>query len=772
MDLILAIRALKREREEGTFDGSLQEYMARAPKRSKSEVLAWEPVASECVGRLLAVARVVAPHLTDDQRRVLAAIFNVATYRAPWEGSVMEAIAEWAATHDVSLPEGAATADIPPWTTTGLVLLGEAGSGKTTVLRAALETFEIAKLGAHVAAPTGAAASHFAGFSSSTLHRAAGIGIDGRRSFGTPAADFASVLFIDEISMVPVELLQAAADALGCRIRPFGGKRVILVGDFGQLPPPTGLSLASSSALATLAPATIRLRQNMRAGEGDWSETLRSIRSGGTLFSVAECLRTWHVDRALAEAVGVDMFGTPRVCGIAPAPQVVEVVRHSIASLPSSVPPRSNVEAATVAMDLAIVYSTLAGGPTDGCLVDMDIPVLDESRIPVCVVPFRATAALVNECCVEQLASMLCEGTVSLPPRPVLDFGRDCGVPEASLPPMDEPGVEAGSPRWVHSRSWTPEMALLSACIGALKRVRDAETSILCRGVLAVLTLNICESEGLVNGALCVVEGLTVDPVPSRFASLRALLGSCAGDRKAAAEELFEYSSGVEVEVPRDHAEPLRRRGVVVRMRRCGRRVVIPAAPCDLGRLHLHGERLPQTPSLAAAIDAVRTLSKESAVLPSEDAAARATIWNFAESLVSKRCGEPPRLRRKQRAILARAKILIVAPAVSAAAAMTLHKAQGATIEGPMIALGFHGKRHQRPPVMYTLLSRVREKKNVRLLASRIIGEEEVSQAQALDDAIDTVAFHGVTIDDHAVVVRTEAVMSKMHERGVSAGRA
>ncbi|XBQ17511.1 MAG: AAA family ATPase [Oceanicaulis sp.] len=121
-----------------------------------------------------------------------------------------------------------------------LFLTGRAGTGKTTVTRAILR-----RLGgrAAVLAPTGVAAMNAGG---QTLHsffrlppRLITPG-DIRRVRNARAIQALSTLVIDEISMVRSDLMQAVDFSLRLNRdsnEPFGGVRLVLVGDLAQLPP-------------------------------------------------------------------------------------------------------------------------------------------------------------------------------------------------------------------------------------------------------------------------------------------------------------------------------------------------------------------------------------------------------------------------------------------------------------------------------------------------------------------------------------------------------
>lgn len=134
-------------------------------------------------------------------------------------------------------------------------LSGDPGTGKSTVIR----EFLARKGGGALAvlAPTGVAAINVGG---STIHRFFGFGIgllepddleptdairgENGLSRRELAIRHAAVLVIDEVSMLRSDLLvcvdsrcRRLAPSEQDRGRPFGGKQLILVGDFAQLPP-------------------------------------------------------------------------------------------------------------------------------------------------------------------------------------------------------------------------------------------------------------------------------------------------------------------------------------------------------------------------------------------------------------------------------------------------------------------------------------------------------------------------------------------------------
>ncbi len=123
-----------------------------------------------------------------------------------------------------------------------ILLTGVAGCGKSTLLRHWLKHGPGAR---HtiVLAPTGIAALNVGG---STIHRA--FGFHPRMNMDEPRISLRAksllysveTIIIDEISMVRADMFHAMDDVLRSvkrSQRPFGGVRIIMVGDFWQLPP-------------------------------------------------------------------------------------------------------------------------------------------------------------------------------------------------------------------------------------------------------------------------------------------------------------------------------------------------------------------------------------------------------------------------------------------------------------------------------------------------------------------------------------------------------
>lgn len=114
------------------------------------------------------------------------------------------------------------------------VVTGGPGCGKSTCLRVALDRLDTRGERYLLAAPTGKAARRMqeaTGREAKTIHRMLGFGPHGFvHSSSNPLG--ASVVFVDEASMLDVELAAALFDAIDSR-----HTRLILIGDADQLPP-------------------------------------------------------------------------------------------------------------------------------------------------------------------------------------------------------------------------------------------------------------------------------------------------------------------------------------------------------------------------------------------------------------------------------------------------------------------------------------------------------------------------------------------------------
>jgi exodeoxyribonuclease V alpha subunit len=145
-----------------------------------------------------------------------------------------------------------------------LVITGGPGVGKTTIVRAILRVFQLARLSVSLAAPTGRAAkrlSESTGQSALTLHRL--LEYDPRmhafkRDAGSPLE--AQAVVVDEASMVDIQLAQALLAAI-----PDQG-RLVLVGDVDQLPS-VGPGAFLHDVIESRSVPTMRLNQIFRQSE-------------------------------------------------------------------------------------------------------------------------------------------------------------------------------------------------------------------------------------------------------------------------------------------------------------------------------------------------------------------------------------------------------------------------------------------------------------------------------------------------------------------------
>lgn len=189
-------------------------------------------------------------------------------------------------------------------------LTGNAGTGKSHVLKAVCAHFDEKKHKYAVTAMTGSAAVLIEG---TTLHRWAGIGKGSlsaellvkdilRRPQKRPALNnwrATQTLIIDEISMMDAALLEKL-DTIGRELReshsnaPFGGLQVILCGDFAQLPPvrPKGGMCFESKIWSTAIQKRIELTDIIRQSDGDFQRALSEIRMGIVTSETAKLLRS------------------------------------------------------------------------------------------------------------------------------------------------------------------------------------------------------------------------------------------------------------------------------------------------------------------------------------------------------------------------------------------------------------------------------------------------------------------------------------------------
>ncbi|MGX6649096.1 ATP-dependent DNA helicase [Maricaulaceae bacterium MS644] len=199
-----------------------------------------------------------------------------------------------------------------------LFLTGRAGTGKTTVTRAILR-----RLGskAAVLAPTGVAAMNAGG---QTLHsffrlppRLITPG-DIRRLRNARTVQALTTLVIDEISMVRSDLMQAVDFSLRLNrdsAEPFGGVRLILVGDLAQLPPIAqgeegafledhfgGPFFFHAPCFRDAGFTMVELHKVHRQADPDFVEILNAVREGELTDDLAERLNERVTGRSGLEA--------------------------------------------------------------------------------------------------------------------------------------------------------------------------------------------------------------------------------------------------------------------------------------------------------------------------------------------------------------------------------------------------------------------------------------------------------------------------------------
>lgn len=187
---------------------------------------------------------------------------------------------------------------------------GEAGSGKSFLIRRFIKDKDPKKF--PVLASTGAAAVLVGG---RTFHSFMGLGImEGGRDATLMRAlkDRRLVLrlkkaegfILDEVSMLSGETLDTAERI--CRFaresdEPWGGLRVIAVGDFAQLPPvqrfsgPRGWAFVNSVWEKSCFQSIV-LRQNMRSGDAGFLSVLNDIRMGLVTDRVEHFLNRCKLD--------------------------------------------------------------------------------------------------------------------------------------------------------------------------------------------------------------------------------------------------------------------------------------------------------------------------------------------------------------------------------------------------------------------------------------------------------------------------------------------
>lgn len=185
-----------------------------------------------------------------------------------------------------------------------IFLTGGAGSGKSFVIKELTKDLDPKIM--PILASTGAAAVLLGG---RTFHSFFGLGImeGGTDATYARASKDAKILkrlakvegcIIDEISMIPGEALMIA-EALAQKARgsklPWGGMRIIAVGDFGQLPPVTRNNAKRdwcflNSVWKATGFQVCQLKHNQRVNDSEFLDILADIRQGQMNQKVADFL--------------------------------------------------------------------------------------------------------------------------------------------------------------------------------------------------------------------------------------------------------------------------------------------------------------------------------------------------------------------------------------------------------------------------------------------------------------------------------------------------
>lgn len=186
-------------------------------------------------------------------------------------------------------------------------LTGQAGSGKTHVLREYIKHLKDLNASFGVTASTGIAATHMEGI---TIHSWSGMGIRDKltRSDILEIADKshvkkkikdASVLILDEVSMLHhyrIDMIDAIVREVKSKDEPFGGMQVVFCGDFFQLPPVSrsgereSFFAYHSDSWKNLNPKVCYLSEQHRQNDLEYLEILNSIRGANLSEEIKKTL--------------------------------------------------------------------------------------------------------------------------------------------------------------------------------------------------------------------------------------------------------------------------------------------------------------------------------------------------------------------------------------------------------------------------------------------------------------------------------------------------
>lgn len=182
-----------------------------------------------------------------------------------------------------------------------IFLTGKAGTGKTFVVKKAIEQLRAANKKIMALAPTGIAANNLGG---QTIHSMFGLNPFGVMDFETcnflkgekrRMLDLVDVIFIDEVSMLRPDILDGMNWTLlknGCQ--PLHTKQIIFIGDLKQLPAVlndntrsilyrtyNGEEFFEAKVYPKLNVATIELDEVLRQNDPEFIDNLNIIRDGG-----------------------------------------------------------------------------------------------------------------------------------------------------------------------------------------------------------------------------------------------------------------------------------------------------------------------------------------------------------------------------------------------------------------------------------------------------------------------------------------------------------